>query len=449
MKAALFIFPNLLGHLNPTARLAKQLVEKNWDVVYCGRKGMLVFTIKNQFKLHALSTLPYLQRRDLKKGQSKLKSWFLNFKDRWGNKRFEERQRELAALLKRYKPEIIFLDTFYYSDFLIIHHIDPTIRCIFLDVRFPPYFTDGFIPPSNTFAFPGKENLKIWQKYFRVYFFKALWKNIIYLGKNDLKLLTKKFKELNTPTEFSIITKKLYCPAFKNIEEWFLFPSEIDFPGQKLFAWQKYVPLGVDPERFEVVNQNVNDFILKKDSVSGSKLIYCSLGTVTDVHSSSHKKASTLPKFYQILIDIAILEPQFHFIIVIDKKRKGALKNMPGNVYLTDFIPQVHVLKNANLMINHGGGSINEAAYFGVPMFILPINNKWDFNGNAARVVFHGLGLTAHLNDPIEKINGLIKKILFDVEFTRRANEKAKEISKSIKEFNLDQHLYSAIKENV
>ena len=44
-------------------------------------------------------------------------------------------------------------------------------------------------------------------------------------------------------------------------------------------------------------------------------------------------------------------------------------------------------------------------------MLLFPLNNKWDQNGTAARVVYHGLGLKSDLNENKEK---LIAKILQD-----------------------------------
>jgi zeaxanthin glucosyltransferase len=441
LKVALFICPYLLGHLNPTVGLANRLIEKRWDVTYCGRIGMLTFTIKSQFKLYPLNTLPFLQSNDIKKGQSKFKTWLLNFRDNRGDERFVNRKSELEELLNKYKPDVIFLDPFYYSDFIIIKHISPNTRCIFVDPHFPSYFGNGLIPPGNSFAFPGKQSLMMWKKYFARYFLKSLWKNTIYLGKTKRNLLSKKFKELNIPPQFSIITNKLYSPAFKDVEEWFLFPKELDFPGQQLYNWQKYMPLGIDPEKFEVINSALKDFILEKESNSQAKLIYCSLGTLTDTHLSSNKRAADLGRFYQNLIDIAILKPQLCFVIKIDEKWKTALKSIPNNVYLAEFIPQMFVLKKASLMINHGGGSVNEAAYFGVPMLVLPLNSKWDAHGNAARVVFHGLGLKASLHDSGEKIDALIQKVLFDEGFTSRAKQKSEEIKRSMEEFDLDEYL--------
>jgi UDP:flavonoid glycosyltransferase YjiC (YdhE family) len=67
------------------------------------------------------------------------------------------------------------------------------------------------------------------------------------------------------------------------------------------------------------------------------------------------------------------------------------------NVRVCQWAPQLEVLERAALFITHGGfSSVRESIYYGVPMLIFPC---WlDQPGNAARVVFHGLGLRADMS---------------------------------------------------
>jgi zeaxanthin glucosyltransferase len=45
-------------------------------------------------------------------------------------------------------------------------------------------------------------------------------------------------------------------------------------------------------------------------------------------------------------------------------------------------------------------------------MLVLPLNNQWDQNGDAARVVYHGLGIKANLQDTKEVIQKMINELL-------------------------------------
>jgi MGT family glycosyltransferase len=68
------------------------------------------------------------------------------------------------------------------------------------------------------------------------------------------------------------------------------------------------------------------------------------------------------------------------------------LEPLPENVMVRGWVPQLAVLAKSRLMITHGGlGSIKECVQFRVPMVVFPV--EFDQPGNAARVVFHRLGL--------------------------------------------------------
>lgn len=71
--------------------------------------------------------------------------------------------------------------------------------------------------------------------------------------------------------------------------------------------------------------------------------------------------------------------------------KKEDFSQIPQNIQLYSFVPQLEVLKNCDLFITHGGmNSVNEAIYFGVPMLVLPVGN--DQPAVAKRVEELGLG---------------------------------------------------------
>lgn len=52
----------------------------------------------------------------------------------------------------------------------------------------------------------------------------------------------------------------------------------------------------------------------------------------------------------------------------------NTFQNLPSNIYLYHYVPQLDVLKHASLFISHGGmNSINEAMAIGVPMLVYPM----------------------------------------------------------------------------
>ena len=90
-----------------------------------------------------------------------------------------------------------------------------------------------------------------------------------------------------------------------------------------------------------------------------------------------------------------------------------------GDVYIFNFVPQLQVLKGADLFITHGGlNSIREAINAEVPMLLYPVHPEFDPVGNAARIVYHQLGLRGNavtdIDDEIDvKINELLSNPLY------------------------------------
>jgi UDP-N-acetylglucosamine transferase subunit ALG13 len=210
-----------------------------------------------------------------------------------------------------------------------------------------------------------------------------------------LGILKQRFKENGLPEKYSINTKKVFIPTFNNLEEWFLVKKELDFEEQVLHSWQKYVEPMINVGREEVITQACQKFVAQATEGGMNKLIYCSLGTVLKTRT----KGKTALAFFQKLIDIASEQPHYWFYVAVDKDYLKTLKPKSQNIKLVAFAPQIYLLKNADLFLTHAGpGSIFEGVATHVPMLLFPLNKKWDQNGTAARVVYHGLGQKSDLS---------------------------------------------------
>jgi UDP:flavonoid glycosyltransferase YjiC (YdhE family) len=83
-------------------------------------------------------------------------------------------------------------------------------------------------------------------------------------------------------------------------------------------------------------------------------------------------------------------------------------------------MPQLQMLSHARMMITHCGlHSLMECASRGVPMIAFPLG--FDQFGNAARVVYHGLGLRGNIRTATaESIGRLIDRVLGDEAMPQR-----------------------------
>ena len=108
-------------------------------------------------------------------------------------------------------------------------------------------------------------------------------------------------------------------------------------------------------------------------------------------------------------------------VVTIGNSLRADEFNCPANVLVVSEAPQVEVLKRAALMISHGGVTgVKESAFMGVPMLLIPI--YYDEFGNAARVVYHGLGARLRLKEVSAPALGrLIDRVLEDSSYSARA----------------------------
>ena len=93
----------------------------------------------------------------------------------------------------------------------------------------------------------------------------------------------------------------------------------------------------------------------------------------------------------------------------------GATANELDNVLMVDYAPQMDVLKQCDLFLTHAGlGSIVEAIFTSTPMLLFPLNELWDQNGNAARVVAKNMGRKGDLSFSVSQLSTEIDILLND-----------------------------------
>jgi MGT family glycosyltransferase len=134
------------------------------------------------------------------------------------------------------------------------------------------------------------------------------------------------------------------------------------------------------------------------------KLIYIAVGTVY--------KANL--QFFQDCME-ALADPQYAVIMSIGKAvDPESLGEIPQNFTVAQYVPQLQVLREADLFITHGGmNSINEAVSFGVPMIVVP--NTIEQSVNAARIEELKCGLYLdHAELTVESLKTAVIQILTD-----------------------------------
>lgn len=112
------------------------------------------------------------------------------------------------------------------------------------------------------------------------------------------------------------------------------------------------------------------------------QIIYISLGTIYTNQVEFYKRWISYFRNTQYQVYISIGKD-------INKKDLG---NIPENIIVENYLPQLDILKKSTLFISHGGmNSVNESLYYGVPMLLFPQIHEQKIN--SARVEKLGAGL--------------------------------------------------------
>ena len=164
-------------------------------------------------------------------------------------------------------------------------------------------------------------------------------------------------------------------------------------PYEKEFSDEHYKFLG--PSIY-ARNSHGFDFIKSERPV-----VYISLGTVIKGAVS----------FFQNCVD-AFRGDNMDVIISVGQKFDARkLKNVPSNVHIYKSVPQIDVLKIADIFVTHGGmNSVSEALVYGTPMVVIPFVSDQPVN---ARCI-EKLGVGKKLEYSMANKN-TIKSIVFSV----------------------------------
>lgn len=145
------------------------------------------------------------------------------------------------------------------------------------------------------------------------------------------------------------------------------------------------------------------------------QLIYCSVSTF--------KPGDTA--FLERVVEAVSGQADWQLIISLGGLLESSeFAKLPENVAAFASVPQLRVLREAALSINHGGiHTINECMHFGVPMLVYS-GKRSDQPGCAARVHHHGLGRMADKDlDGAAEIRANIAEVLQQPSYKQRVLE--------------------------
>jgi zeaxanthin glucosyltransferase len=265
---------------------------------------------------------------------------------------------------------------------------------------------DSMVPPFHTALIPEPtliSRLKVWLAWRKLF-----WQRLIYArGWNISGELTALARDFNYPLshiDFRVETwPRLLLP------ELVFFPKELDFPRARRPEGAFFIEASVDTARRD------SDFPWERLD-DDQPLVYCTLGSVLPF-----KFPARAAMFFQMFMDAMAHRPALQGVVTIGNYLQVDEFNCSANVLIVPEAPQVEVLKRAALMISHGGVTgVKESVFMGVPMLLIPVS--YDEFGNAARVIYHGLGVRLQLKEVSAlELGRLIDRVLEDASYAGRA----------------------------
>ncbi len=150
-------------------------------------------------------------------------------------------------------------------------------------------------------------------------------------------------------------------------------------------------------------------------------VIYISLGSIN----------TDFIEFYKMCIK-TFENSDYYVVMSIGKKcDKEQLGIIPPNFYVDNFLPQLAVLKQTDVFITHAGfNSVNEALYYGIPLYALPMVN--DQYMVAKRIKDMELGIVGSFNEiNPQNLRDGVEKLLSDKEI----QENCQKISLKFREY--------------
>jgi len=90
---------------------------------------------------------------------------------------------------------------------------------------------------------------------------------------------------------------------------------------------------------------------------------------------------------------------KYHLVLSLGSAQSNwDLDEIPENVSIFPWVPQLEVLQKSVMAVIHGGlGSVKESIYYGVPTLVIPLGR--DQMDNAERIKHHGIGLTMSIDE--------------------------------------------------
>ncbi|MCG2589185.1 glycosyltransferase [Rhodohalobacter sulfatireducens] len=431
VKSTILIDPfPATGHINACITLARFLAPRGGHIWFSGLQNFRNIIRNEGFDYYIIPSFLFTTARIEIEEKGRLKFIMENI----GGSRFKRIQKKFKKTASDYdrmidsvKPDLILLDdhyaqkAFYYSKY--------QIPIIAVQTMLPPLKSKG-VPPFQSKHIPTNNKLShsftewLWKKNMVGRTLKKLKNNVLTLGQTDLSVL----RSLCPDSELTIQKERCFGVGIRELPMISTSPKAFDFPRSMMNTEVFYFGKHENSSFEKIEDRRLLDLLKKvqeqKNLGQDKMLIYCSLGTLTQIREKICRK------FFRKIIITAKNHPAIEFILSIGEHFDiNDLSDTPENLRIFSLVPQKQLLENVDIMITAGGlNSIRECIDAEVPMIVYPMNKKADQPGNGARVAFHNLGVTGNIRTASPRsVSRKIGSVLDGMERFRRSLRRMKQ----------------------
>lgn len=440
------------GHYNGSLQLAHLLRKAGHNIVYAGSNEFKEKISRQNFGFYSLP--PFIVS-SYDEG-AKFDYWIECFMGVFNNSRIDkalEVINEYDNVIKKVKPDLIILDSNYIQKACVYRKYGIKVICFetmvsqHYAINLPPYGST-YVPKNSRFSRIYCDFL--WASHEYYIRFRFLYSRLLYLNNDSHSIYRKlahkygialeKWKNIRRMNKTKVIPK--------DMTELILTPKSFDFPRperQNIF----YTCSPIDMDRDNTILDNrylsIREYILDlKKKNDRTKFIFASLGTFSEANPNREKR------FIKTLIEYCNSQTNHHIVLSIGRTFNiQTLSAIPDNLHIFNYIPQLDILKHCDFMITHGGmNSILECIMNEVPMIVYPLISGWDQNGNAARVVYHQIGISGNFNsiskkDLQIKVNSIIENMKYYKKNISDLNKKVRQEQINNNSVNIIEELLS------
>ena len=429
-KTILFMMLSAYGHLNCTFSFAKRLQKEGYSILYLVAPGFEKLILEQHFEVLSLDPKFVPLRLGPSSASFKVNTLLHRLSDRIADLDLEEAKMlnaEMNKVVRHVKPDLIFLDAFNPYTYFLLEGEKPPL--ILLQIMLNTKRLAG-IPPLNSKRIPAKNNDMFHKFLVKWDWWKYNWsitkKEVLGMGQTNIGVTSRLLNNKKKRSAFKAQLDFSYAfhPGIKGIRQFILAPKSLDFP-EISSKNQLYLASSIHANRTEDCSApEIQDLRYRLQVSHKEKVwVYCSLGTLNISHNDS------CFSFFKAVIAVFKRKPSWRLILATGEMDPNQFGVLPHNVRVFKRVPQLEVLKYCRVMITHAGiNSMLECIQHRVPMLAYPLNDDWDQNGNAARIVYYQLGLRGileHATNTLleEQLNLLIESPVF-LEAIDRMREK-------------------------